>query len=330
MAGIVFFGVIPLHADLNSDLAFTAFSNVDVNAMAGGKVLQERGGLIDFMRGITTQSLYIINASPTQVQDKLLHWNPAAHSELQVWIHKSLPAKPTAADFSGLQGLPNNSSVASLINATAKLDPANPSLQLSKSEAQLITSLRSQTKDKKALAVDFWSQVLAGRASHFLGGNASADNYVVSGGDIQPLSEIKSLFHTNAKVYQQYQALLSQTPVEASTKATPADLYYDSFDVEGSAALGTGAVYQLVNGNSIQSADIEYYVCSGVYTSVELEQLWPITVNGKVETLVWREDLVSTSNVAYLHGTERLASGMIMLQDVKQGIDAFRSEFKKP
>jgi len=43
---------------------------------------------------------------------------------------------------------------------------------------------------------------------------------------------------------------------------------------------------------------------------------------------VWREDLVSTSNVAYLHGMERLASTMLMLQDVKQGIDAFRAEFK--
>ncbi len=53
-----------------------------------------------------------------------------------------------------------------------------------------------------------------------------------------------------------------------------------------------------------------------------------MTVNGKSQTLVWREDMVSTSNVAYLHGTERLASGMIMLQDVKEAIDAFRSEFK--
>ena len=37
---------------------------------------------------------------------------------------------------------------------------------------------------------------------------------------------------------------------------------------------------------------------------------------------------VSAPNIAYLHGTERLASGMIMLQDVKQDIDAFKSEFR--
>jgi hypothetical protein len=74
-------------------------------------------------------------------------------------------------------------------------------------------------------------------------------------------------------------------------------------------------------------ADIEYYLNSGIYVSIELEQLSRVTVNGQEATVVWRDDLVSTSNVAYLHGTERLASGMIMLQDVKQAVDAFRSEF---
>src|SRR5271166_1843429 len=74
----------PLRADLNADLAFTAFQNVDVNAMAGGTILQARGGLLAFQRGITSQSLFIIDASPGAVQDKLIHWNPASHSELKV------------------------------------------------------------------------------------------------------------------------------------------------------------------------------------------------------------------------------------------------------
>jgi hypothetical protein len=87
-------------------------------------------------------------------------------------------------------------------------------------------------------------------------------------------------------------------------------------------------MYQAATGSSIQSVDIEYYANSGVYATVELEQMWPVTVNGKNETLVWREDLVAAPNVAYLHGTERLASSMIMLQETKGGINAFRAEFK--
>jgi len=334
--GLGIFAAGPLRADLNGDLAFSAFSNVDVNAMAGGTVLQARGGLLSFPRGITSQSLYIIDAAPTDVASKLIHWNPARHPELKVWLHHSaLPPQPTAADFSELGSLPDNGSVQFQIDSTAKLDPGNPSLQVSKEEARLISELAAQEKDPKALFVKAWSQILAGRITSFLGGQGGSGTDVASGGDIHPLSDMKSLLHSDIKVYGQYQQLLNRTPVKALAgalsdhqSAAPANLYYECFDVQGYAALGTGAIYQAANGTSIQSADIEYYVNSGIFAEVELEQLWPVTVNGKTETLVWRDDMVSAPNIAYLHGTERLASGMIMLQETKEGIEAFRAEFK--
>jgi len=323
----------PLRADLNSDLAFTAFSNVDVNALAGGAVLQARGGLLSFPRGITSQSLYMINAAPGDVQSKLIHWNPASHAELKVWLHRSLPQRPALADFSGLGALPDNGSVQFQIDATAKLDPNNPALQLSREEAQLVAATAAQEKDPKSLFVKAWSQILLGRITSFLDGRGNSDYDVAAGGDIRPLNDVKSLLHADIKIYGQYQRLLNQTPAKAlagssAAQATPADLYYECFDVEGYAAVGTGVIYQATNGTSIQSADLEYYVNSGIFAEVELEQLWPVAVNGKTETLVWRDDLVSAPNIAYLHGTERLASGMIMLQETKQGIEAFRSEFR--
>jgi hypothetical protein len=332
--GLGLAATVPLRADLNSDLAFSAFHDVDVNALAGGTVLQARGGLLSFSRGITTQSLYIIDAQPADVAAKLIHWNPASHAELKVWFHKSgLPVKPTAADFSDLNNLPDNSSMQFQIDSTAKFDPANPPLQVSKEEAQLIVATAAQEKDPKALFVKAWGQILSGRIVDFLEGRGSANYDVVSGGDIHPVSEVKSLLHSDIRVYGQYQRLLNQTPLKAlassgGTKVVPADIYCDIFDVQGYAAMGTGAIYQAPSGNSIQSTDIEFYTSYGVYTTIELEQMWPIVVNGKTETLVWRDDLVSAPNIAYLHGTERLASGMIMLQETKQGVEAFRNEFK--
>jgi hypothetical protein len=329
----IFFGS-PLRADLNSDLAFTAFSNVDLNALAGGTVLQARGGLLSFPRGITSQSLYIIDALPPEVAGKLVHWNPGSHPELKVWLHHSaLHVPPTTADFADLNTLPDNSSVKFQLDSTANLDPNHPAFQLGKDEAQLIATDAAQEKDPKALFVKAWSQILAGRINSFLGGHAASDVDTASDGDVHPLSDVKSLLHSDIKVYGQYQRLLNQTPAKAlagasGVKLAPADLYYECFDVEGSAALGTGAVYQATYGTSIQSADIEFYVNSGIFAEIELEQMWPVMVNGKTETLVWRDDLVSAPNIAYLHGTERLASVMIMLQDTKQGVEAFRSEFK--
>jgi len=324
----------PVRADLNSDLAFTAFQNVDVNSLAGGTVLQARGGLMTFPRGITTQSLYIIDAQPADVQKKLVSWNVAGHADLKVWMHKSgLPEQPTAANFADLAGLPDNSSMKYQIDATSKFDPASTSLQVSKEEGALIQATAAQEKDPKALFVKAWSQILAGRISAFMGGRGAAATDSVSGGDVHPVSDVKSLLHSDLKVYGNYQGLLNTTPLKALAGAAaattkPADIYCDIFDVQGSAAMGTGAIFQAPKGAAIQSADIEFYTNYGVYCTVELEQLWPIAVNGKNETLVWREDLVSAPNIAVLHGVDRLGAGMIMLQETKGGVDAFRSEFK--
>jgi hypothetical protein len=323
----------PLRADLNADLAFTAFQNVDVNALAGGTVLQARGPIMAFPRGITSQSLFIIDAQPGDVAKKLTTWNPVTHPELQVWFHKSLGPNPTVASLADLASLPDNKSVQFQIDATAKFNPSSPSLQVSREEAQLIAATAAQQKDPKALYAKVWSQIIMGRVQAFMAGKGGTSYDTSDIGDIHTDGDVRSLLHSDPKVYIQYAHLFNQTPLRAKVATPgpylpPADVYCDMFDVEGSAALGTGAIYQAASGNSIQSLDTEYYCNYGVYVTIELEQMWPISVGGKTETLVWREDLVSAPNVAYLHGTERLASSMIMLQETKGGVDAFRAEFK--
>jgi len=328
--GLCLLAVYPLPADVNSDLAFSNFTNIDLNALAGGNILQVRGGLVYFQRGILTQSLYVVDATPAEVASKLVHWNPARHSELKVWLHHNLPANPKPADYADLGSLPENSSIQFLLDSTAKFDANAPTLQVSKEEAQLIASSAAQGGDTKTRFVNVWSQILAGRMNNFLNGRMSSDSYVGPGGDIRSLDEIKSLIHSDPKVYVEFQHLFNQTPIKAggSAKGLIASLYFQSFDIQGSGALVDGAIFQASTGTSIQSADIDFYVNYGVYATLELEQIWPVTINGKAESLVFRDDLVSAPSVAYLHGTERLASGMIMLQDVKQNIEAFRSEFK--
>ena len=321
---------VPLSADVNSDLAFSNFNNVDLNALAGGTVLQVKGGLVYFQRGIITQSLYVVDATPSEVASKLTHWNPASHSELKVWFHQNLPANPKPSDFANLANLPDNSSIDFLHDATAKFDANAPSLQVSKEEAQLIAASAGQGEDPKARFINVWSQILAGRFTDFLSGRLGTEYYTGKEGSTRPLDDIKSLIHSDPKVYIEFQHLFNQTPIRAggSSKALQSHLYYQSFDIQGAATLVDGAIYQASSGTSIQSADIDFYVNYGVFATIELEQIWPVTINGKAESLVWRDDLVSAPSIAYLHGTERLASGMIMLQDVKQNIDAFRSEFR--
>jgi hypothetical protein len=316
--------------DINSQLTFSNFSNVDLNALAGGTILQVKGGLVYFQRGIITQSLYVVDATPSEVASKLTHWNPASHSELKVWFHQNLPANPKPSDFANLANLPDNSSIDFLRDSTAKFDANAPSLQVSKEEGQLIAASAAQGQDPKTRFTNVWSQILAGRFTDFLNGRLGSDYYAAKEGSTRPLDDIKSLIHSDPKVYIEFQHLFNQTPIRAGggSKALLSNCYYQSFDIQGAATLVDGAIYQAASGTSIQSVDIDFYVNYGVFATLELEQIWPVTINGKAESLVWRDDLVSAPSIAYLHGTERLASGMIMLQDVKQNIDAFRSEFR--
>ena len=212
----VMLAIVPAHADLNSDLAFTAFQNVDINALAGGTVLQARGGLMTFQRGISSQSLLIIDAAPADVAKKLLTWNPSTHAALKVWLHKALPPQPTLADFADFANLPDNKSVNFQIDSTANLDPAKPALQVSKEEAQMIATAAQQEKNPRALYAKVWPQIILGRINDFLGGRAGNDADLVDDGTtIHPFNDVKSLLHSDIKVYGQYQRLLNQTPFKA-------------------------------------------------------------------------------------------------------------------
>jgi hypothetical protein len=314
-----------VHADPN--LSFTAFAGADLTPLADGQVLQARGGLIDFERGVTAQSLYFVEQPPQAVEQKLEAWSPASHSELDVWLHAPLPPNPTPNDFSALNNLPDNKSVNNMVAATYAFKSGSDSLQLNPQEAAILAAGQGQGQSK-AFIVDAWSRILAGRVDHYLQGSMADAKYVATSATILPMSEARALLRSDPKIFGEFHPILSGTPVYNANRTRPAQLYYECFDIEGTACFGTGAVYLAHSPTSIRRADIEHFVSSGIYTSVELEELWPATIAGKNGTLVWRTDMVSTVNVAYLHGAERLASGMLMLQDVKQAVDAFRSEFR--
>ena len=281
-----------IHADPN--LGFTAFAGQDLSGLANGQVLQARGGLIEFERGVTAQSLYFMEAPPQTVLQKMQTWNPASHSDLDVWLHQPLPPHPTAADFSALNSLPDNKSVNNMVDATYKYTPGSDLLQLNQAEEQRLAAGHDQPHSKQFI-VDTWSQILAGRIADFLSGNIANARYRMSAGEINPVNEVRTLLRSDPKIFAEFHPMLSGTPVYNAHRTTPAQLYYECFDIQSTACFGTGAVYLAQSPATIQRADIEYFVSSGIYTSVEIEQLWPVTLGGKNGTLVW----------AHRHGLDR-------------------------
>jgi len=69
-------------------------------------------------------------------------------------------------------------------------------------------------------------------------------------------------------------------------------------------------------------------VSNDYYTSATLYEVWPIQVGEKTGALVWRGDFFAAPMLAFTKGTERIAYGALMLQDIKKEIRCFRDSLK--
>jgi hypothetical protein len=76
--------------------------------------------------------------------------------------------------------------------------------------------------------------------------------------------------------------------------------------------------------------DAEFYVSGTYYTFVTLYDVWPLQVQGKPGALVWRGDFFCAPPLAYTRGTERLAYGAFMLQELKKTIRSFQNDVLRP
>ncbi len=79
-------------------------------------------------------------------------------------------------------------------------------------------------------------------------------------------------------------------------------------------------------GGTYQSADVLYYASGGYYVALTLHQLWPVTVDGKPSTLVWRGDMISSAELGSLRGVERLGSESVMMKNITKAVTLFRRE----
>ena len=76
----------------------------------------------------------------------------------------------------------------------------------------------------------------------------------------------------------------------------------------------------------IQTANTLYYASGGYYAGITLHQLWPVEVEGRASTLVWRGDMISSASVASLRGIERIAAESTMIKDISRTVSFFRRD----
>ncbi|MBA2241648.1 MAG: hypothetical protein H0W04_01985 [Chthoniobacterales bacterium] len=273
--------------------AFSVFEKVDL-AQLKGDAKPLRGPAMSNSRFQSVQTCWVSPGTPAQVSAALRNFNPARYPELKVLLQVG------GSSFAALSSAPDNAAVQWLKDATEK---KSPDLQLSREEA-----------GKPGAFAQFWAAILSARAS---AGLSSQPSYDHTGQNIRPGEEISSLLGQQPKIRKQFGGL-------AGSKG---DQFWELLDLGGKGVLALGATNNRgVAEGALQVADVLYYASGGFYAALTLYQLWPVQVDGKPSTLVWRGDMISSAELAGLAGVERLGSESAMIKDVARAVRVFRKE----
>jgi hypothetical protein len=321
---LILFAAGSAYGDALSDLrGVSVFKDADLNRLANGEILAQRGPQLSLSRGSVIESAFVVHAPVAQAAAGLEQWNPARHSELRTYLQVDIGSSPSPSDFQKLASAPNNSSVKAFVAATESLPGDSSKLQLSKQEARLFQPSGEKGNVPPAV-VAFWSQVLSQRAKQFLSGGLSGlGPYETGGSNLKPGEELSRLVREDAKVRSQFSSLIESTPLGGGRGSLSPSLYWTLFEGDNEAAIALGAAYGKNVGDGWQCVDIQYYASGDLNVAAVFHQMWPVVINGSQATLVWRSDLISSSSIGELRGVERMGSGSALLREIQKNIRAF-------
>jgi hypothetical protein len=301
-------------ADPVSDLrSLSALKDVDLAKLSGGNVSAAGAPLSRLARAMSVQSAYVIRAPVRSTISSMQQWSPARHPELRIYLQGDLSSRVGPESFANLASAPSNSSVRAFVDATQRLPGDSSKLQLSSAEVKQYSGGTSGGGGVPASVVAFWSQVLAERARNFLSGGLGAQPPYQSG--VSAASEVAQMLDNSGDVRSHFSPIIGG-------RGSPS-LSWQLFDADGQAAVSLSAFYAKPVGDGYQTLDLGFFASGGYYAVVTLQQLWPVQVDGRDATLVWRVDLVSSSAFGGLRGAERLGSGAAMMRDIQKTVRAF-------
>jgi hypothetical protein len=318
----IFAGIRVASADPVSELSgFSIFDKIDLAQLARSDAKTAHGPPMSNPRFLSVQSIYILPGAPAPHLEALRNWNPSEHHEPKVFLHGDISGGVTESTFGRIKGAPDNGPVRALVNATAKM---GNELQLSREEA---ARWKGGNAALSAAGGDFWIGVLAGRARAFVSGGSSAEApYDHAGPVVRAGEELTGLLREQSKIRKQFAGLLDGTGIGRGAGSLKPDLYWELLNADNVAVATLGAFYSRNAEGAMQAADTFYYSSGGYYVTLTLHQLWPVEIDGKPHTLVWRGDMVSSAALADLHGVEKLGSESAMMKDVAKSIARFRQE----
>ncbi|MGB9082086.1 MAG: hypothetical protein WCD00_12375 [Desulfuromonadaceae bacterium] len=314
---------------------FSDFSKIDIKRLLGGEILTQRGPLMEFPNGISSQLCFAVPSSPAETVKRLQSWDPTRCQSLKVYASHDLNDPGELKQFNSLYPHldPGKRPIKWLWDQTLATTANSSDLNLTQIEA--LELVRCVGKDANAKTIGAcWGNLLFARLSGFQrNGFNSALHYEFDVEPVDPTSHLRSLLQEQILVTREFALLLQGAGVVGGGAGMPTirpSYYWRLFQADHRATLSLGAVYVLQVGDRYQLLDIEYYVSGTYYTSATLYEIWPIQDGGRTGSLVWCNVMCSAPTLRFAAGIERLASGVILTLEFKKCIRCFQDSLKNP
>jgi hypothetical protein len=309
---------------------FSDFAAIDLGRVLNGDVLSERGSLMNFPNGISAQTCYAMALPADEAAKHLQFFDPSPYSELKVFAFHAVHAPAEPSDFQSLDFRNHQKPVGWLLDKTVATTPSRSELNLTRDEASQLAGGLSKQADPQKVS-ECWAKLLLARATAFQQkGLAGPTPYEVAGESVSPADQLRSMLLEQISISHEFLPILKGIGLlgkDTMPSLTPF-YYWTMFDADYHGTISLGAVYMMPVGNHFQLIDLEYYVNANYYTSATLYEVWPVQAQGKPEALVWRGDFFAAPTLRFTKGTERIAYGALMLQDIKKEIHCMQDEAK--
>jgi hypothetical protein len=314
---------------------FSDFPKIDVARLLEGEILSQRGPLMKFPNGISSQLVFAVPASPEETVKRLQKWDSKHCPSLKVYTSQELSDPSTLHDFDSLYLYldPALRPVKWFLDQTKETTANSSVLNLTQIEAAGLSGCVGKNASAKTVA-SCWANLLLARASGFQrSGFASTLSYDFDVSPVTPAAHLRSMLQEQAGISREFAPLLRRSGlVGGAAGAAPLrpSYYWRLSQADHHATLSLGATYDLEVGDHFQRLEVEYYVSGTYFTSATLYEIWPVREGGRTGSLVWCDVLCSAPALQFASGIERLASGVILVLEFKKMVRCFQDTFKTP
>ena len=312
---------------------FGDFPKIDVHRLLEGEILSQRGPLMKFPNGISSQLVFAVPTSPVETVNRLQTWDSKRCPSLKVYASQELANPCELNEFNSLKVYLDSSlrPIKWFLDQTMSTTAYKSELNLTQIEGAELARCVNSGPSARTVA-SCWSHLLFSRASAFQAkGFAGSLPFELGTQSVDPVVHLRSMLSEQPQISQEFAPLLQGSGLSAAgavSSSIKPSYYWRLFQADHHATLSLGAVYNFQVGDHYQRLELEYYVSGTYYTSATLYEIWPIHEGGKTGSLIWCDVLCSAPTLKFATGMERLASGVIMILEFKKMVQCFQDSIK--